>query len=42
MSVGELHNIMASPPEEGGIKDSSENENNIIVIYYALQNTIKR
>ena len=30
VSVWELHNIMASPPEEGGIKYAMDEENNII------------
>ena len=31
MSVQELHNTMVSPPELGGIKESKDVDNNIII-----------
>ena len=31
MSVRELHNIMVSTPEKGGLKEARDSDNNIII-----------
>ena len=38
--VRELHNSMVSPPEEGGLKEARDEENNIIISDSTLQNII--
>ena len=38
--VRELHNSMASPPEEGGIKEKRDAANNITIINYTLRSTL--
>ena len=40
VSVQELHNIMVSPPEEGGLKEARYVDNNIIIIDYKLQSIL--
>ena len=37
----ELHNIMLSLPEEGGLKESKDADNNIIIIDSTLRKIIK-
>ena len=39
--VREIHNIMVSPPEEGGLKESKYAENNIIIQDSILCNTLR-
>ena len=38
VSVRELHNSMVSPLEEGGLKEASDKDNNIIISDSTLQN----
>ena len=40
VSVQEIHNIMVSPPEEGGLKESRDKDNNIIISDSTLINII--
>ena len=40
VSVQELHNIMVSPPGEGGPKEARDEENNIIISDANLRNII--
>ena len=40
VSVGEIHNSMVSPPEEGGLKEARCAENNIIISDYTLCNIL--
>ena len=40
VSVSKLHNSIASPPKEGGRKEASEAENNIIISDSTLQSIL--
>ena len=40
VSVQELHSIMVITPEEGGLKEARDEDNNIIISYSTLQNII--
>ena len=40
VSDRECHNIMVSPPEEGGFKESSDTENNFIISDSTLRNIL--
>ena len=37
VSVRELHNSLVSDPNDGGLKEASYEENNIIISYYTLR-----
>ena len=39
-SVWELHNSMVSPPEEGGLKEEIDEDNNIIISDSTLWNIL--
>ena len=40
VSIREVHNSMVSPPEEGGLKESMDEDNNIIIIDSTLLNIL--
>ena len=40
VSVQELHNSMVSPPEEGGMKEARDEDNNIIISDLILHHII--
>ena len=37
ISVRKLHNSMVIPPEQGGLKEARDADNNIIISYFTLQ-----